>query len=299
MIASNIGQIIALGTAICWAISATYFESAGKRVGSLSVNYITLMMGFVFISIFTYFSRGMLFPIDATSKAWIFLTISGLVGFFIGDFFLYKAYVEIGSRISMLIMATSPPITALLEFVIFNEKLRKISILGMLTTILGISIVILSRNPEEKKIELKHSKNGIIYAALGSLGQATGLIFSKVGMGNYNPFAATQIRIIAGFIGFTIFFLVFNKWNYLKMAIKDKKAMGKIAIGSIFGPFLGVSLALLSLRYTTAGISSTITSIVPVIIIPISIFVFKEKVSLKEVFGSIVTVLGVGILFLF
>lgn len=82
MTSSNLGQLIALGTAICWAISATYFELAGKKVGSLSVNYITLIMGFVFISIFTYFTRGVIFPIDATSKAWIFLSISGFIGFF-------------------------------------------------------------------------------------------------------------------------------------------------------------------------------------------------------------------------
>lgn len=299
MISSNLGQIIALGTAVCWAISAIYFESAGKKVGSLSVNYITLLMGFIFISIFTYFTRGMLIPIDATSKTWIFLSMSGLIGFFIGDFFLFRAYVEIGSRISMLIMASSPPITALLEFLIFGEKLTKISILGMMITILGISMVILSRDPEGKTIETTYSIQGILFAFLGSVGQAIGLIFSKIGMGEYNPFAATQIRIIAGLISFTVLFLVLNKWDDLKLAIKDKNTMGKIAIGSIFGPFLGVSLALLSLKYTSAGISSTITSIVPVIIIPFSILVFKEKVRFKEILGSIITVVGVGILFLF
>lgn len=299
MFSSNIGELIALATAVCWAISATYFEASGKKVGSLCVNYITLIMGFTFISVFTYFTRGMLFPIDATSNAWIFLSLSGLIGFFIGDFFLFRAYVEVGSRISMLIMASSPPITALLELLIFGEKLTKVSILGMIVTLLGISIVILGKKPEEKKIEVTHSLKGLSYAFLGSIGQAVGLIFSKIGMGDYNPFAATQIRIIAGLISFTILFLVLNKWTDLKQALKDKKTMCKIAIGSIFGPFVGVSLALLSLRYTTAGISSTITSIVPVIIIPFSILVFKETVKFKEILGSIIAIIGVGMLFLF
>ena len=299
MVGSNMGQLLALATAICWAISAIYFEASGKKIGSLFVNYITLIMGFVFISIFTLITRGMIFPVDATSKTWLFLSMSGFIGFFIGDFFLFRSYVEIGSRIAMLVMATSPPITALLEFLILGEKLTKMSILGMIVTILGISIVILSRNPEGKKIELTHSLKGITYALLGSLGQAIGFIFSKIGMGDYNAFAATQVRIIAGIISFTVLFFVLKKWDDLKVAIKDKETMGKIAIGSIFGPFLGVSLALLSLKYTTAGISSTITSIVPVIIIPFSIIVFKEKVTLKEILGSIITVVGVGMLFLF
>ncbi|WP_406241762.1 DMT family transporter [Tissierella carlieri] len=299
MLKSNVGELAALATAFCWSLSATAFELSGRKVGSLSVNYIRLVTGFIFISVFTFFTRGYFLPIDATSKNWIFLSISGLIGFFIGDLFLFQSYLEVGSRVSMLIMATSPPIAALLGFIIFGEKLRVISILGMAITLLGIAIVILSKNPDEKKIKITHSVKGLTYAFLGSLGQSVGLIFSKIGMGEYNPFAATQIRIIAGFISFTILFIYLKKWDDLRLALKDKKAMLGITIGSIFGPFVGVSLSLLSLQYTSAGISSTITSIVPVTIIPLSMLVFKEKIKLKEILGAITTVAGVAVLFLF
>ena len=299
MLESNIGELAALGTAICWSLSATAFEVSGKKVGSLSVNYIRLAIGFIFISIFTLFTRGMFFPIDATVRNWALLSVSGLIGFFIGDLFLFQAYLEVGSRISMLIMATSPPIAGLLGFLIFGERLKFMSLVGMSITMMGIAMVILGRNPEEKKIQITHSVKGITYAFLGSLGQAVGLMFSKLGMGSYNPFAATQIRIIAGFISFTILFLYLNKWDDLKIALKNKKAMVGIAIGAIFGPFIGVSLSLLSLQYTSAGISSTITSIVPVTIIPLSVLIFKEKIKLKEIIGAMVTVAGVMILILF
>lgn len=299
MIKENIGEIAALATAICWSFSATSFEVAGKKVGSLSVNYIRLVTGFIFISLFTFFSRGMFLPVDATTKNWIFLSISGLIGFFIGDIFLFQSYLEVGSRISMLIMAASPPITAILGYIVFNERLSVLSLLGMAITLTGIAIVILGKNKEEKKVQITYSMKGIVYAFLGSVGQAVGLIFSKIGMGDYNVFAATQIRIIAGFISFTILFIYLKKWEDLKSALKNKKAMIGITIGSFFGPFVGVSLSLLSLKYTSAGVSSTITSIVPVTIIPLSILVFKEKVKLKEIIGAIVTVIGVGVLFLF
>ena len=299
MIRENIGEIAALATAFCWSFSATSFEVAGKKVGSLSVNYIRLVTGFIFISLFTFFSRGMFFPVDATTKNWIFLSISGLIGFFIGDIFLFQSYLEVGSRISMLIMAASPPITAILGYFVFGERLSIVNLFGMALTLTGIAIVILGKNKKEKKVQITYSIKGIIYAFLGSIGQSIGLIFSKIGMGGYNVFAATQIRIIAGFISFTILFIYLKKWDDLKVALRNKKAMIGITIGSIFGPFVGVSLSLLSLQYTSAGISSTITSIVPVTIIPLSILVFKEKVKFKEIIGAIVTVVGVGVLFLF
>src|SRR5690554_5018120 len=98
MLKSNIGELTALGTAICWSLSATFFELSGKKVGSLAVNYIRLVTGFIFISIFTLITRGYLLPLDANSQNWIFLSISGLIGFFIGDLFLFQSYLEVGSR---------------------------------------------------------------------------------------------------------------------------------------------------------------------------------------------------------
>ena len=90
MLSSKIGEIAALSTAFCWAIMGLFFESAGKRVGSLAVNFIRLVFGFLFISVFTYFFRGQLFPLDATLHNWTWLGVSGIIGFFLGDLFLFQ-----------------------------------------------------------------------------------------------------------------------------------------------------------------------------------------------------------------
>lgn len=297
MIQSHIGEISALLTAIFWTITAISFELAGKKIGSLSVNYIRLIIGFILISIFTTFTRGMFLPLDADLKTWVWLSVSGLIGFVIGDLFLFQAYLEIGSRISMLIMALVPPITALLGFITMREMLSLSDFIGMVITILGIAVVVLVKNPDSKNLKFSHSMKGISYAFVGAIGQSLGLISSKIGIGNYNPFAATQIRIISGIIGFTVVFLFLNRWDKLKEDIKNREATKYLVTGSLFGPFLGVSFSLLAVQYTTTGVSSTITSIIPVLIIPLSIFVLKEKVSPKEILGAIISVIGVTILF--
>lgn len=294
----NIGELAALGTALCWNIVGIAFESAGKKVGSLTVNYIRLILGFIFICIASFFTRGLFFPVDATIDNWIWLSISGFIGFFLGDMFLFQSYVEIGSRISSLIMATSPPITALLGYLILGERLKPIGILGMIITLIGISIVILSRDTDDKKIKISLSAKGLLFAFLGSVGQAIGLIFSKIGMGDYNTFAATQIRIIAGFIAFTVFILYLKKFKDVRNAFYDKDSMKLITIGALFGPFIGVSLSLVSIKYTTAGISSIITSISPVTIIPFSLLILKEKIKPKEILGAVISVIGVAVLFI-
>lgn len=298
MFQQHLGEFAALGTALCWTISGIAFENGGRKVGSLAVNYIRLVLGFVLVSIYSCFSRGLLFPTDATINNWIWLMISGFVGFFLGDLFLFQSYVEIGSRIALLIKALSPPITVLLGFLFLNEKLNYISLLGIFVTIIGIAIVVLNKENGEKKVKLSYSTKGIIYAFLGALGQAIGFIVSKIGVTDYNAIAATQIRIISGLLSFTVLFIVLNRFGDIKIAIKDKKAMTDITVGSFFGPFVGVTLSLVSLQCTSAGISSTLSSITPVLIIPFSSLIMKENVKSKEVIGAIISVIGVAMLFL-
>ena len=74
--------------------------------------------------------------------------------------------------------------------------------------------------------------------------------------------------------------------------------MKRIALGAVFGPFLGVSFSLLAVQHTKAGIAATLMAIVPVLIIPPAIIIFKEKVNWKEIIGAIITVVGVGLFFL-
>lgn len=298
MFQSHFGEIAALVTAVCWTVTAISFELAGRKIGSLSVNFIRLVIAFVLIGIFTSFTRGMFLPLDATGEAWFWLSISGIIGFVIGDLFLFQAFVEIGSRISMLIMATAPPITALLGFIIMNERLTVQELIGMFITVFGIALVILVRKSGKKKLELAHPIKGLAFAFLGAIGQSLGLILSKMGMGDYNAFAATQIRIIFGIIGFAVLFTIMKRWGKLSTAVRHTEAMKKVSLGAFFGPFLGVSFSLIAVQYTETGIASTIMAIVPVLIIAPSVIVFKEKITIKEIFGALVTVAGVSLLFI-
>jgi drug/metabolite transporter (DMT)-like permease len=295
---SHLGELAALATAVCWTFTAIAFESAGKKVGSLSVNLIRLFIAFALLSIFTFFTRGIGFPIDASSTNWTWLLISGLIGFVIGDLFLFQAYVLIGSRISLLIMSAVPPIAAITGFFLMGERITLLGMLGMTITIGGIALVILSRSAGEKKVKLSHPAKGVLYAFIGALGQSFGLVFSKFGMGDYNPFAATQIRIIAAFVGFFIIITVGKKWKEVAASFQNKLAIRNIAIGAIFGPFLGVSFSLLAVQHTSTGIVSTITSISPILIIPASIMIFKEKVLPKEIIGALICLIGVSLLFI-
>jgi drug/metabolite transporter (DMT)-like permease len=298
---TRIGELAALSTAVFWTVTVLSFEYAGKRVGALSLNLLRLTLGFIFLSLFSLVTRGMLFPADASPGMWFWLGLSGFVGFVVGDIFLFRAFIEIGARISMLIYASVPPLSAVLGWMMLGEVLTPAGFIGMGITIFGIALVILQRGKKEtgSGIGFSHPVRGILFAFGGSLGQAGGLVLSKYGAGDYNAFAATQIRCLAGIAGFTAVILFLKRGSRIVAALKDKPAMKRILLGSFFGPFLGVSLGLYAVQHTSTGIASTIMAIVPVLIIPPSVVLFGEKVTVKEAAGALTAVAGVAFLFLF
>lgn len=292
------GELAALMTAVFWTVTALSFESAANRIGSLSLNIIRLVIGFAFLSLFTLIRRGTLLPLDASAENWLWLILSGLVGFVFGDLFLFKSYTVIGSRFSMLIMTLVPPMTALFSFIMIGERLAFRHFLGMTVTFSGIAIAIFSRQEKSVRISLKLAPRGILFALGGAVGQALGLVLSKLGMKDYDPFAATQIRIIAGIAGFSLLAAGMSRWKAVIKALSDRKGMKATTLGAFFGPFLGVSFSLVAVKHTQAGIASTIMALVPVFILVPAILLYKQRVTIWEVTGAVISVAGTALFFI-
>jgi len=295
------GELIAIATVFCWTISVQFFEAASKRVGATPVNIIRLTVALMLFSLLLFFRHGYIFPVNFPARAWFYLSLSGVVGFFIGDIFLFKALVEIGPRVAMLIFSLSAPTAALIGWLFLDEIYVPHQWIGMFVTLFGVGIVILERNQRASKLKIRDiSLKGVLFGFGGMFGQACGYVLSKTGMqtesGYLDAFSATQIRAIAAFLCFLVFFTVSGKWGNVKAAVRNTTAVLFTAIGSAIGPFLGVSLSLLVLHYLTTGVASTFLSLVPVFIIPFSILLHKEHVSIRAVSGAVTAVFGIYLL---
>ncbi len=289
---SHIGEIAALAVAFCWTGSALFFEKAGHRVGSLSVNIIRIFLAVIFLGITLLFTQGSFFPIGATFENWFWLGLSGVIGFFIGDLLLFQSYVIIGSRTSQLVMSLAPMLTAIIGWFFLSEILSLQSIIGIVVSVSGIVIAIAG-----KRLKMNIPLKGFLFALGGALGQAFGLILSKKGMGDYDPLAATQIRAIFGFLCFFILMLYLKRFNRVFLAIKDMQSMKAITIGTIFGPFVGVALSLFAIQNAQTGVAAALMALTPIIIIIPSALMFREKITAQQVIGAFISMGGAAIFF--
>ena len=291
-----IGEIAAFSAALLWSVNAIVLTEAVKRVGPFNVNIGRLFFASLFLLLTI-----IIFSLDVNIhfQQVLYLILSGIIGLVIGDYGMLKSYEIIGPRLGMLMMSFVPSMSVILGYYVLDEVLTVSQIVGILITSCGLAIVILQKKVSVEKFHF--SFKGGMYGLLASGGQAIGLIFAKEAFnyGELNEFVAAFIRIF-----FSLILLIFlgRIWGYSKNPIRvfknDLNGLKLIIWGAILGPYLGITASLIAVAHTHVGIASTLMGTVPILMLPISKYYYKEKLSLKSIIGTILAFSGIALIFL-
>jgi len=295
------GEIAALITSFCWAFSSLFFSTASQKAGSIHVNRVRLAFAVVLFILSHWISQGELLPWQAGFDRWLWLGLSGIVGLVLGDFFLFQAYITIGVRLGTLIMSGVPVISTLAAWIMLGERLSAVKIGGILLTVFGIALVVLERKngngqPHDRRAYLV----GILFGLGGAIGQAGGLILAKRGLyGDFPSISAVVIRMsVAALTIWLLALFTGQARTTVRQIAQDRSALRLIAFGSLVGPFAGVWLSMVAIQYAYVGIASTLMALTPVILLPIMKWGYKEDISKRAVFGTLLSIAGVAALFL-
>ena len=244
-------------------------------------------------------TRGLALPLDATTRQWWLLGLSGLLGFFVSDLCLFKAFQLIGPRLSLLIYSAMPPAAAVIAWIFLAEPLAARQWLAMALTLSGIVWVVLERRPPDLLPHPPgHLRLGVFLGLVAAVSQALSTVLSRGAIGNYDASAATFLRLFGGMAGYLVMVTLLGRWPRILAATRQPRAMGILFLGTLVGPFGGVMLFMIALRYSPAGIVSTIVATMPVLILPFSIFLYHERVSPRAIGGALIAVAGVALLML-
>lgn len=301
------GEIAALATAVMWSFTSVFFSEAGRMIGSFNVNRIRLLMASLIYVVVLLVTTGRLFPADLNGQQFFYLSLSGFIGLVLGDGCGFKALVMIGPRLTTLLYSTAPIITTVIAWVFLGEQLRFIELVGIGLTITGIAWVVTEREYKENgrpEVSGDHPDQGskfkgVLLGLGAATGQAVGLVLAKQGMlhagGNVPPMEASLIRMLVALV--SIWLIAMLKGRLPLADMRNLRAMSFTFGGAFCGPFLGVWMSLVAVGLIETGIASTLNSTVPVMILPLLILYYREKISLRAWLGAIVAVAGVALLF--
>ena len=299
------GKLWALLSTLCWTVSTLAFTNAGRRIGSLPVNVIRMTLAVALFMMLEFAYQGQWLPLNLPPRVWFWLSLSGFVGFFGADLFMFKAMTLIGSRLPSLIVSLAIPTAAIVGWLWVDEALGPLSLVGMAVTITGVSWVVMEQQTDRNGVAIQTSLRGIIYAIIGAVGQGIGMVIAKVGITPLpgaeaaaapNAFQISLIRALAGAIGFALLTCWLRRWPAVARACRQRRPLAITSLGAIAGPFLGVTLLMRSIQTIPTGMAQTIVSIVPVLILPFIVLIEKERVSWRAVLGALIAVGGVSLL---
>ena len=304
-----VGELISIGVAFSWTATALLSEFGSKRMGNLTLNLMRMVITLIFSAIMFWVIGGTPLPAGASTEAYLWMMLSGLVGYVIGDFCLFQCYLIIGSKFGQLFMTLAPIAAAITAWITLGQEIRPQAMLAMLVTLTGIAISVLGRG-EGRKVSLKLPLAGVLFAIAAAVCQGVGLVLSKIGMNHYEaslttdlagwmlPFHANFFRCVAGTIGFALLMVLHEGFAPLRKGVRDRQGMTAAVATTIFGPFVGVGASLLAVQYTAAGIASTLMALTPIIIILPAWWIFKQPITAKSLLGALISVIGVSLFFL-
>lgn len=301
------GELIALVTTLCWSLGIFPFTEAAKRIGTAPVNQWRLLLAWVLISIILFFTNS-LSIVDLFSQPhlyhFVFLGASGIIGFTIGDYCSFKSFTILGPKLGSLYTTFAPGAALSMGFLVLGEKVNLIGILGIAITIGGVIWLTLSKKDTAAAEEagFKRDKTGIILGIIGALCQGTGLVLSKYGMDYYAEHIPTMhavwIRLLFAFGAAFLVSLFAKKLiaNSKPILSNKNNALPYMVLGTFLGPICGVTCSLIAIQKIEVAVAQTIFALLPIVVLPVNLLVYKEKITLQSVFACLIAILGVVIL---
>jgi drug/metabolite transporter (DMT)-like permease len=293
-----VGEIAAIGTALFFGLSSTFFTLAGRRAGSTTVNRARLLLASAIAIALHWLLRGEPLPLSAPLEAWGWLALSGVVGLALGDDLLFRAYVLVGPALSMLVFAMAPVMAAFAGWAIFGEALTAREWAGIALTLSGIAWVVTEPKRRSYVTSGRAYVAGLLFALGGAAGQAAGLVTAKLGLvQGVAAQSANLMRLLAATVAIWTATAISGRVAAVLGALRDDGRTTLLTLGgALSGPVAGVWLSLLALERAPVGIASTLMSLTPIFLLPIVRVVFAESITARALAGTIVAVAGVALL---
>lgn len=304
---AQLGYLLAFLAMLASSLSNFPFTDAARKWGSVALNHYRLVIAFIVLTLLTMVIDGIgigeLFS-GPTLTQYIFIGLSGILGLAVGDYFGFHAMSILGVRLSSIFNTIAPVATLLFGLLLLGEGMSLIGLTGMAISIGGMIWFLTSGAKEDRPPESKHGSmgKGILFGILAGLCQGFHIVIAKKGFldGGYHitPLHATWIRIFIAMVTYYAFTIARGRLHKDVIIIvrEGKDIITKVTLATVWGLVLSIVLAMWSITLCKVAVAQTILSLIPIILVPLTFLVYKEKMAAKSMIAAAVSVAGVMVL---
>ena len=296
----TIYYIIAILAALSWALASLISADLTREIGALVFNRIRLFfVSLMLVGYTTYIDTWHTLNINSLS----IILISGVIGIFLGDTLLFMALQRIGPRRNNILFSLAAPFTVLLNIVLLNEVMSLLNLIGCIGVFCGVVIAIMygkTKNNEHRWEMIEGSLSiGILMGISAALCQAIGIIMMKpILVSGVDPIASAALRTTISFVLLSSTFLIKSP-NFISKNQINFPIIFKTILSGFLGMALGMSLLLIALQKADAGIVATLSSTSPIMILFLIWLLTNKIPSLGAWIGTIIALVGTGLIFIY
>jgi drug/metabolite transporter (DMT)-like permease len=290
-------DLFALGAAVCWAVGSVMSVTPARHLGAFA--FTRWRMAMVAVMLWTVVAfQGTWGSFDV--HAWGVMAVSGLVGIFIGDTALFSAINRLGPRRAGVLFATHAAFSAALGFVWLDERMSLQAFAGAVLTMAGVmTAILLGRHKGEThewEADRGHVGVGVALALVAALCQAVGSLIAKPVMAlQVDPVMASAVRVTVATAAHGV--LLMSGFAAARATqAPTMRVLGQTALNGFIAMGIGMTLVLLALEKGDVGMVAILSSVSPILVLPLLWFQLKRAPALGAWVGATLTVAGTALI---
>ncbi len=286
-------DLMALGAAACWAVGSILSVSPSRYLGAFAfTRWRMLMVALMLWTVTLVAGSWRSLPPDSGGL----MAASGLIGIFVGDTALFAAMNRLGPRRSGVLFATHAVFSAWLGFWLLGERMNAQAAWGGVLTMAGVMIaILLGRNKEDEhawEADRGHVGAGVALGLLAALCQALGSLIVKPAMGaDVDPVAASAVRVSVACCAHFVLLLAGFPSARAQQA-PTLRVLAQTALNGFIAMGVGMTLILLALKKGDVGMVAILSSVSPVLVLPLLWLRLGRAPAIGAWLGASLTVVG-------
>jgi len=291
-------EIAALLASVCFAAGGMLAVAPSRALGAIRFNRIRMLLMTILLSLVAWLTGGF----QTISGADVLpLVLSGLVGIYLGDTFLFAGLRRVGPRRNAIMFALNAPLAALFGVWFLDEILPPLVLIGCLVVTAGIMVAIGfgRRRSGEDSWDLVHGSLpvGLAFGFLAAAGQAAGLLLSRPMMEQgVDPVAGSAVRVLVGCLALFVTYEVQRFKQPRDHSVWTRQHLLQTFGSSVVGMGVGMTLVMFALSGGEAGVVATLSSAAPVVMLPLLWVTARRAPAIGAWLGAIAVVLGTGLI---
>jgi drug/metabolite transporter (DMT)-like permease len=290
-------EILAAGAALCWAVGSVFSANASSRMGAFAFTRWRLLFALTLLWALAAYT-GQWRSLDGPA-VWL-LVISGLIGIFIGDTALFACMNRLGPRRAGVLFATHALFSVVLAWVFLGETLWGWTLMGSALLVSGVMVAIAWGRRMDESHAWEDTRGallpGVLLGVVAALCQSVATLMIKPLMTKgIDPVAASAVRTSASFLAH-----LFLLWGGLRLA-KVKQPLTPQTLWNTWASAavtmaLGMTLILAALRQGQANLVGILSSLTPVLLLPLLWLIYKRRPAVGAWMGAGMAVLGTALI---